>query len=171
LKEDKAKVEVEAKAAAQKEIKWKEVVEKEVAKAREDAKKVSKEAEDRVVDEERRKKNVEMRNNGTQPMDIDIQEVSTTDTNIEAPFDNLGLGFWAPFQQSEVPNLRSFTCDNKTGKIMQEHVKKVPTIHGMLVSFLTQVPVTWDVMENPIAMATSSIAFTSTNEDNIRRPC
>jgi hypothetical protein len=81
-----------------------------------------------------------MRNDGTQPMDIDIQEVSTMDTSTKAPFNNLGLGFWAPFQPSEVPNLRSFTYDNKTGKIVQEQVKKVPTTQGMPVSVLTQVP-------------------------------
>jgi hypothetical protein len=49
-------------------------------------------------------------------MDTDIQEVSTTNTSTEAPFSNLGLGFWVPFQPSEVPNFRSFTYDDYSSK-------------------------------------------------------
>jgi hypothetical protein len=124
---------------------------------------------DKVVDEERRKKGVEMRNNFIQPMDIDIQEVSTTYTSTKEPFKNLVLGIWDPFQPSEVPNLRSFIYDNKIGKIVQEQVKKIPTAQGMPISVLTQVPITRDVMENPIAIATVSTSFMISNEYNIRR--
>jgi hypothetical protein len=92
-------------------------------------------------------------------------------TSTEAPFRNPGLGLWAPFQPSEVLNLRSFTYDNKTGKIMQEQVKKVPTTQGMPILVLTQVPITRDVRENPIATATTGTTFMSANEDNIRRLC
>jgi hypothetical protein len=99
------------------------------------------------------------------------QEVSTTGTNTQTPFSGLGLGIWAPFQPSEVPNLRSFTYDNKSGKIVQEKVKKVPTTQGMSISVLTQVPIIGDVRENPIATASVGTAFMNANEDNIRRLC
>jgi hypothetical protein len=65
--------------------------------------------------------------------------------------------------------LRSFTYDNKTGKIVQEKIKKVPTTQGMPISVLTQVPITGDVRENPIATTTTNTTFMSANEDNIRR--
>jgi vacuolar-type H+-ATPase subunit I/STV1 len=41
----------------------------------------------------------------------------------------------------------------------------------MPISVLTQVPITGDVRENPIATATAGTTFMSTNEDNIRRLC
>jgi hypothetical protein len=47
---------------------------------REVVEKASKEAIDKVTEEERRNKGVEMRNDNAQPMDTDIQEVSTVDT-------------------------------------------------------------------------------------------
>lgn len=65
-------------------------------------------------------------------MDTDIPLVST-----KAPFNNLGLGIWAPFQPSEVLNLRSFTYDSKSDKIMQEKVKMVPKTQGISISVLT----------------------------------
>jgi hypothetical protein len=108
-----------------------------------------------------------MRKDGTQPMDIDIPEVSTTCTNIETFFNGLGLGIWAPFQPSEVLNLRSFTYDNRCGKIVQEKLNKVLIAQGMSITFLTQVFITRDVRENPISTTTAGTMFMNTNEDNI----
>jgi hypothetical protein len=133
--------------------------------------KETKEATDKATEEERQKKYVETRNDDTQPMDTDTQEVSIVGTNTQTPSNGLGLGIWAPFQPSEVPNLRSFTYDNKTGKIMQEKVNKVLTTQGMLISVLMQVPITGDVRENPIATASAGTAFMNANEDNIQRLC
>jgi hypothetical protein len=67
------------------------------------------------------------------------------------------MGLWTPFQPSEVLDLRSFTYDNKTGRIVQEQVRKVPTTEGMPISVVTHVPVTGDVRENPIATTTVDI--------------
>jgi hypothetical protein len=67
--------------------------------------------------------------------------------------------------------LRSFTYDIKTGKIVQEKVRKVPTTQGIPISVLAQVPVTGYIRENPIASATAGTIFMSANEDNIRRLC
>jgi hypothetical protein len=116
---------------AQKKVEEKEATEK-VAMEKE-----TKEVVDKAVEEERQKKDIAMRNEGTQPMDIDILEVSTTWTNIKASFNNLRLGIWAPFQPSEVPNLRSFTYDRKYEKIRKEKVNKVSKTQGMLISVLT----------------------------------
>jgi len=104
-------------------------------------------------------------------MYIDILKVSIVDTITEAPFINLVLWIWDPFQPSEFPNLRSFTYDNNSGNIMQEQIKKVKTNQGIPISVLTQVSIIGDVRENPIATAIVGTKFMSSNEDNIRRLC
>jgi hypothetical protein len=57
----------------------------------------NKEATDKVAEEERQKKDVETRNDDTQPMDTDTQEVSIASSNTQTPSSCLELGIWAPF--------------------------------------------------------------------------
>lgn len=104
-------------------------------------------------------------------METNIPKTSTAgeDTNIRG--NGLGMGLWTPFQPSEMLDLRSFTYDSRTGRIMQEQVKKVPTTEGMPLSVVTHVPVIGDVRENPIAMAMVGSTFMNTNVDNIQRLC
>jgi hypothetical protein len=64
-------------------------------------------------------------------MDTDPPKVSTAGINMDTSVSGLGLGLWTPFQPSEVLDLRSFTYDSKTDRIMQEQLKKVPTTEGM----------------------------------------
>jgi hypothetical protein len=71
------------------------------------------------------------------------------------------MGLWTPFQPSEVLNLRSFTYDSKTDKIMQEQLKKVPTTEGIPILVVTHVPITRDVRENPIVTAIADTSFMS----------
>jgi hypothetical protein len=97
---------------------------------------IAKEAIDKVTKEGRKNKYVKTRDN-IQPVDIDAPETSTLGTNTQAPFIGQGLGLWAPFQQSEVINMKSFMYDSKSGKIVQEEIKKVTTTQGMLISVLT----------------------------------
>jgi hypothetical protein len=104
-------------------------------------------------------------------MDIDTPYVSMACTNAQTLSIGLGIGIWAPLQPSEVPNLRIFTYDNNSRKIMQWKVNKVPTTQGMSISVLTQFPITRHVRENPIGTSIASTAFMSTNEDNIQRLC
>jgi hypothetical protein len=53
-------------------------------------------------------------------MDIDIPGTSTIGTEADTTDNGLGLGLWEPFQPAEVLDLRSFTYDSKTGRIVQE---------------------------------------------------
>jgi hypothetical protein len=102
-------------------------------------------------------------------MDIDIPEVSTIDTNTQTPSNSLGIGIWDPFQPSEVPNLRIFTYENKSGKIMHEKVNKVSTTQRMPISVLIQVPITRGVSKNTIAIASTNTVLMNANKDNIQR--
>jgi hypothetical protein len=63
----------------------------------------------------------------------------------------LGLRPWDPFRSVKVLDLRSFTYDSKTSRIVQERVKKVPVTEGAPISVVTQVPVIGDVREDPVA--------------------
>jgi hypothetical protein len=70
-----------------------------------------------------------------------------------------------------VLDLRSFTYDSKTGRIVQEWVKKVSVTEGAPISVVTHVPVTGDVREDPISTAKAGSAFMNANIDNIQRLC
>jgi hypothetical protein len=54
---------------------------------------------------------------------------------------------------------------------MQERVKKVPTTEGAPLSVVTQVPVTRDVREDPVATARAGFSFMDATVDNIQRLC
>jgi hypothetical protein len=99
------------------------------------------------AEEEQRKKDEEARNSETVPMDTDLPEIFTTCTSGQSQIGGLDLGFEPHLKQAEVPNLKKFTYDKASGKIMQEQVKKVPTMGGDPISVVTQTPVTRDVRE------------------------
>jgi hypothetical protein len=86
-----------------------------------------------------------------QKMDLDIPGTSTAGTETETTSSVLGHGPWEPFRSSEIVDIHNFTYDRKTGRIIQERVKKIPAIEGAPLSVVTQVPVTRDVRENPVA--------------------
>jgi hypothetical protein len=50
---------------------------------------------------------------------------------------------------------------------MQERVKKVPTTEGAPLSVVTQVPVTGDVREDPVATTREGFSFMDATIDNI----
>jgi hypothetical protein len=52
-------------------------------------------------------------------MEMNIPKMSTVDIGTNIPGNDLGLRLWEPFQPSEVLYLRSFTYDNKIGRIVQ----------------------------------------------------
>jgi hypothetical protein len=83
----------------------------------------------------------------------------------------LGLGPWEPFRSTEIVDIHSFTYDRKTGQIVQERVKKVPAAEGAPLSVVTQVPITGDVRENPVATTREGFAFMDATVDNIQRLC
>jgi hypothetical protein len=100
-------VEAEAKVVAEKE---KELVEV----ARVATKLAEKEATDKVVEEERQKKNADDREGDTHPMDLDVPGTSTAGAGTETTSSGLGLGPWEPFRSTKILDLRSFTYDRKT---------------------------------------------------------
>jgi hypothetical protein len=102
-------------------------------------------------------------------MDIDILGKSTTGTNSDPTGNDLGLGLWEPFQPTEVLDLRSFMYDNKNGRIMQEKFKNIPVMEGVTLLVFTQVPVTRDVREDPVAKTRVGFAFMNANIYNIQR--
>jgi hypothetical protein len=57
-------------------------------------------------------------------MDVDIPGTSTTGTETDPTGSGLGLGLWEPFQPAEVLDLRSFTYDSKTGRIVQDELRR-----------------------------------------------
>jgi hypothetical protein len=91
-----------------------------------------KEAMDKVVEEERKKKNADDREGDTHPMDLDVPGTSTAGAGAETTSSGLGLRPWEPFRSAKILDLRSFTYDSKTNRIMQERVKKVPAAEGAL---------------------------------------
>jgi hypothetical protein len=143
----KLKLKAEEKVVAEKEKELAEVARVAV----ELVEKETKEAVDKVVEEERQRKNAENRDGDTHPMDLDIPGMSIVGTEAETTSSGLGLGPWEPFRPTEVLDLRSFTYDSKTGRIVQERVKKVPVTEGAPISVVTQVPVIGDVREDPVA--------------------
>jgi hypothetical protein len=54
---------------------------------------------------------------------------------------------------------------------VQERVKKVPTTEGAPLSVVTQVPVTGDVREDPVATTREGFSFMDATIDNIQRLC
>jgi membrane protein involved in colicin uptake len=108
--EVKAKAEAEEKSEAEEkdEAKEKDVAEKEkelAEVARVATKLAEKEAVDKVVEEERQKKNTDDREGDTHPMDLDIPGTSTTGTGAETMSSGLGLGPWEPFRSAEILDL------------------------------------------------------------------
>jgi hypothetical protein len=67
--------------------------------------------------------------------------------------------------------MKIFIYDSKSGKLVQEQIKKVPITQGMSISVLTQVLMTRNVRENPIATTSVGTTFMNSNEDNIHRLC
>jgi len=65
----------------------------------------------------------------------------------------------------------SFTYDRKTGQIVEERVKKFPAAKGAPLLVITQVPITRDVRENPMATTRAGFAFMDANVDDIQRLC
>jgi hypothetical protein len=86
-------------------------------------------------------------------MDLDIPGTSTTSIGGETTSSGLGLRPWDPFLSVKVSDLRSFTYDSKTSRILQERLKKVPTTKGSPISMVTQVPVIGYFREDPVAIA------------------
>jgi hypothetical protein len=84
---------------------------------------------------------------------------------------SLRLGFWEPFQPSEVLYIKIFTCDNKTSRIVHEQMKKFLMIEGIPISVVTHVLLTGDVREDPIAIATYESTFMNTNVNKNQRLC
>jgi hypothetical protein len=66
-----------------------------------------------------------------------------------------------------VLDLRSFTYDSKTSRIMQERVKNMSVMEGDPISVITQVPVMRDVREDPMETTIAGSAFMDANIDNI----
>jgi hypothetical protein len=69
---------------------------------------------DKVVEEERQKKNVDDREDDMHPMELDIPGTSTADTSAEEMRSGLGLEPWEPFWLAKILELCSFTYYNKT---------------------------------------------------------
>jgi hypothetical protein len=70
-------------------------------------------------------------------MDIDILGTYTTGTEADIINNGLGLGLWELFQPIQVLDLRSFTYDNKNGRIVQERVKKMLMMEVDPISVVT----------------------------------
>jgi hypothetical protein len=148
------KAEVEAKVGTKKEAKQKTTTEKVASDA-------ATEATKKEVEEER-KRDEEAQNNDTNPMDTNILEISTRGASNHNPFGGLGLGFCTPFRANEVSNLKKFTYDKVSGRIVEEQVKKVPVTGGNPILVLTQTPITGNGSEDPITIASVGSSFTTT---------
>jgi hypothetical protein len=157
IEANKAKVEAEAKITAERE--------KEIAEATRVVTELAKKAADKFVEEERQRKNAENREDGIHPMDLDIPGTSTTGTKAETTSSG------EPFRPAEVLDFRTFTCDSKTNRIVQERVKKMLVIEGAPILVVTQVLVKEDVKEDLVATARANSAFMDTTIDNIQRLC
>jgi len=59
-----------------------------------------------------------------------MPRTSITGTKTYKKFIGLGLGLWEPFQPTEVIDLRIFTYESKTSRIMKERVKNVTVMEG-----------------------------------------
>ena len=80
--------------------------------------KVKKEEVDKVVEEERQRKNAKNRDGDRNPVDLDILETSIIGTGEETIRNILGLQPWEPFQPIEVLDLRRFPYNSKTSRIV-----------------------------------------------------
>jgi hypothetical protein len=171
---DKEKV-LKKKNDAKKKKKWK--WSKNFAKKEKDSAEASrivtelaaKEATYKVVEEERKKEEAEDEEGNTHPMDLDVPGTSTIGTKIETTSSVLGLGPWEPFWLTKIVEIRSFMYDRKMGQIVQERVNKVTTTKGDPLSVVTQVPITGDVTENPVAKKRAVFAFMDAIVDNMQR--
>jgi hypothetical protein len=105
------------------------------------------------------------------PLDLDILGTSDVGTRAETTRNGLGLRPQDPFRPIEVLDMRSFTYDSKTGRIMEERVKKVPVIEGVPISVVTQVPIIGDVKEDHVATCKADSAFMDATIDNVQRLC
>jgi len=140
---DKAKAREEDEAKAKAEAKEKDVARKEkepveaVRVETELAKKATKEVVDKVVEEERQRKNIENREDDTHPMDLDIPGTSTTCTEEKEMIIGLGRGPLEHFRPAEVLDIKSFTYNSKNDRIVQERFKKVLVKEGDPISVVT----------------------------------
>jgi hypothetical protein len=100
-------------------------------------------------------------------METNISKMSIVGIDTDISGSGLGLEPWEPFQPSEVLDLRSFTYDRKTDKIIQEQLRKVLATEGMPILVVTHVPVNGYVRDNLIETTIVDIAFMNANEDNI----
>jgi hypothetical protein len=108
LEADKAKsiAENEAREKAEAEEKVVAEKEKESAEASRIATELAaKEATDKVVEEERQKKEVEDKEGDTLPMDLDVPGTSTVGTKTKTTSSVLGLGPWEPFRSTEIVDI------------------------------------------------------------------
>jgi len=105
------------------------------------------------------------------PMDFNIPGISIASLEIETTISVMGLRPWEPFRSTEIVDICSFTYDRKMGWIVQERVKKIPASKGAHLSVVTQVLVTGDVRENPVATAREGFVFMGAIVDNMQRLC